>query len=68
MTTNAVVLSIVALVVALVLVGVVAGSRYKLRAERRLLGGTSLLDEVVEDARAAGQGYGIDDTHTPPKE
>lgn len=68
MTTNAVVLSIVALVVALVMVGVVAGFRYKLRAERRLLGGTSILDEVVEDARVAGQGYTIDDTHVPPRE
>ena len=53
MTTNTVVLIIVAVVVALILAGVVAGFRYKLRSERRLLGGTSILDEVVEDARVA---------------
>lgn len=52
MTTNTVVLIIVAVIVALVLASVVAIFRYKLRAENRLLGDTSILDEMADDARA----------------
>jgi hypothetical protein len=52
-TTNTVVLIIVALVVALVLAGVVMIFGYKLRAERRLLGGGGVLDEMTADALAS---------------
>jgi hypothetical protein len=52
-TTNTVVLIIVAVVVALVLAGVVVVVGYKLRGERRLLGGAGVLDEMAMDARAA---------------
>ena len=55
MQTNTVVMIIVAVVVALVLVAVVVTVRYKLRAERRLLGGVGVLDEMADDARAAQQ-------------
>lgn len=64
MTTNTVVLIIVAAAVALVLVGVVVGFGYKLRAERRLLGGTSLLHEMAEDARLAQLEDDVDDVTT----
>lgn len=53
MITNTVVLIIVAVLVALVLASVVVGFGYKLRAERRILGGAGILDEITEDARAA---------------
>ncbi len=50
MTTNSIVLIVVAILVALALAGVVAGFKRKFRAERHLLGGASILDEIAEDA------------------
>jgi hypothetical protein len=51
MTTNTVVLIIVAVAVALIVVGVITWFGVKFRAERRMLGGNGILDEVAEDAR-----------------
>ncbi|WP_284228911.1 hypothetical protein [Mycobacterium antarcticum] len=43
-------LIVVAVLVALALAGVVVGFKRKFRAERRLLGGATILDEIAEDA------------------
>ncbi|TPG34166.1 hypothetical protein [Mycolicibacterium hodleri] len=51
MSTNSIVLTVVAALVALTLVGVVMGFKRKFRAERHLLGGASLRQEIDEDAR-----------------
>ncbi|MBJ7339314.1 hypothetical protein [Mycolicibacterium sp.] len=48
--TNSIVLSVVAVFVALTLVGVVVFFKRKFRAEQRLLGGPSLRREIAEDA------------------
>ena len=59
MNTNSIVMIVVALFVALTLAAVVFGFSRKFRAERRLLGGASILEEVAadvqhgEDVRAA---------------
>jgi hypothetical protein len=50
MNTNTVVLVVVAILVALALAGIVAAVGFKLRADRRLLGGAGILDEMAEDA------------------
>ncbi|BBZ26676.1 hypothetical protein MMAD_09710 [Mycolicibacterium madagascariense] len=51
MSTNTVVLIVVAIVVALILVGIVTWFGIKFRADRRMLGGNGILDEAEEDAR-----------------
>jgi hypothetical protein len=53
--TNTIVLIVVTILVALALAGVVAGFTRKFRAERRLLGGSGILDELAEDARLVAQ-------------
>lgn len=53
MNTNSIVLIVVAVLVALALVGAVAGFAHKFRAERHLLGGAGILDELAADARVA---------------
>jgi hypothetical protein len=49
--TNSIVLIVVAILVALVLAAAVAIFKRKFRAERRLLGGTSILGEMAADAK-----------------
>jgi cytochrome c-type biogenesis protein CcmH/NrfG len=53
MTTNTVVLIIVAILVALALAGIVAVFKYEFRAEWRYFGRVHILDELAEDARLA---------------
>jgi hypothetical protein len=53
--SNTVVLVVVAVLAAVALAGVVVAVGYRLRADRRLLGGTGILDEVAEDARLVQQ-------------
>ena len=50
MNTNSIVLIVIAVVVALVLAGVVVFFSRKFRAERRLLGGATLLGEMAAGA------------------
>ena len=51
MNTNTIVLIVVTILVAFALAGVVVVFTRKFRAERRLLGGAGILDEMAEDAR-----------------
>lgn len=51
MSTNTVVLIVVAVAVVLVFIAVIAWFGVKFRAERRILGGNGILDEVAADAR-----------------
>ena len=50
MTTNSIVLIVVAILVALALAGVVAIFSRKFRSDRRLLGGATVLGEMAADA------------------
>jgi hypothetical protein len=64
MTTNTVVLIVVAILVALALAGMVAAVKYEFRAEWRYFGRVHILDEVAEDARLARQQNAIADELT----
>ena len=59
MTTNTIVLIVVAVLVALVLAGVAAAFIYKFRADRRVLQGAGILDEaqnaIADELRAKTQ-------------
>ncbi|MEU0499019.1 hypothetical protein [Mycobacterium sp. NPDC006124] len=55
MTTNSIVLIVVAVLVALALAGMVAIFSRKFRGDRRLLGRASVVDELAADARAVQQ-------------
>jgi hypothetical protein len=48
MTTNTIVLIVVAVLVALVLAGIAAAFTYKFRADRRVLQGAGILDEAQD--------------------
>lgn len=52
MTTNSIVLIVVAILVTLALAGMVAIFSRKFRSDRRLLGRSSIADEMAEDAKA----------------
>lgn len=52
MTTNSIVLIVVAILVALALAGLVAIFFRKFRGDRRLLGSSSIIDEMAADAKA----------------
>jgi hypothetical protein len=64
MTTNTIVLIVVAVLVALILAGVAVGFTYKFRADRRALQGAGLLDEVqnaiTDELSAYGRHVRID--------